>query len=72
MHKDIAPGDTVYTSGYSSIFPPDIPLGIVGQKRINNGSTAEYKVELFEDLSSLHSVTVVHNNAKKEIESLMQ
>ena len=72
VHKDIAPGDTVYTSGYSSIFPPDIPLGIVGQKRINNGSTAEYKVELFEDLSSLHSVTVVHNNAKKEIESLMQ
>ena len=23
-----APGDTVYTSGYSTIFPPDIPIGV--------------------------------------------
>ena len=34
-------GDTVYTSGYSSIFPPDIPLGVTGDTRIVNGATYE-------------------------------
>lgn len=33
------PGDTIYTSGYSAIFPPDIPLGVAGEAKVINGAT---------------------------------
>ena len=70
LHMEIAVGDTVFTSGFSSIFPPDIPLGITGESRIVNGSTSEIKVRLFEDFSSLRYVTIVENLGRKEIKEL--
>ncbi len=69
-HIEFAVGDTVYTSGFSSIFPPDIPLGITGDSRIINGSTYEINVRLFEDFGSLRYVTVVENLGKDEINIL--
>ncbi len=69
-HVEFHPGDTVFTSGYSSIFPPDIPLGTIKEGRIVNGATYEMKVELFEDFSSLRYVTVVENMGKSEIKKL--
>lgn len=62
------PGDTVFTSGYSSIFPPDIPLGTAGESRIINGATMEIKVSLFQDFGSLRYVTLVHNTDFDELE----
>lgn len=69
-HVEFQPGDTVYTSGYSSIFPPDIPLGTVGEARIVNGATYEIKVTLFEDYGALRYVTIVDNLGKEEIKKL--
>jgi len=69
-HMEFAPGDTVFTSGYSSIFPPDIPLGIIGTSRIVNGSTYEIEVTMLEDYSALRYVTVVEHMGKDEIKSL--
>lgn len=63
-------GDTVYTSGYSSIFPPDIPLGVTGDTRIVNGATYEVKIKLFQDFSALRYVTIVTNSDIQEIEDL--
>ena len=63
-------GDTVYTSGYSSIFPPDIPLGVTGDTRIVNGATYEVKIKLFQDFSALRYVTIVTNSDIREIEDL--
>jgi len=60
----------VYTSGFSSIFPPDIPLGTTGDSRIINGGTYEIDVTLFEDFGSLKYVTVVENLGKDEINML--
>jgi rod shape-determining protein MreC len=65
-----APGDTVWTSGYSAIFPPDIPLGIAGGAKIVNGATNNIDVTLFQDFTALRYVTVVHNTALKEMEAL--
>ena len=70
LHVEISVGDTVYTSGFSSIFPPDIPLGVTGESRIVNGSTSEIKVRLFEDFSALRYVTIVENIGKNEIKEL--
>lgn len=69
-HMEFHEGDTVFTSGYSSIFPADIPLGIVGAARIVNGATYEIDVELFEDFGALRYVTIVDNAAFEEIKRL--
>lgn len=65
-------GDTVYTSGFSSIFPPDIPLGVTGKTKVVNGATYEVKVQLFQNFSSLRYVTIVKNRDILEIEELEQ
>ena len=69
-HYDISPGDTVRTSGYSSIFPPDIPIGITGATRLVDGSTRQVEVSLFQDFSTVRYVTVVENLERSELRAL--
>ncbi len=65
-----SPGDTVYTSGYSTIFPPAIPIGVAGESRIINGATNEIEVKLFQNHKALKYVTIVSNTKAAEIETL--
>ncbi len=60
-HLETSPGDTVWTSGFSGIFPPDIPLGITGRSRLVDGSVGETEVELFLDFGALRYVSIVEN-----------
>lgn len=64
------PGDTVYTSGYSSIFPADIPLGVAAESKVVNGATYEIKVNLFQDFSSVRYAIIATNLAAAEIRGL--
>ena len=64
------PGDTVYTSGYSSLFPADIPIGLTGTSRIVNGATYEIQVRLLQDMGAVRYVTIVNNDSRTEIDSL--
>ena len=70
LHFKFEKGDTVYTSGFSSVFPPDIPLGVTGDSRIVNGAMHEIEVTLFQDFSSLRYVTVVENRGRQEMDLL--
>ena len=72
LQYSYSPGDTVYTSGYSVIFPPDIPLGTAGDASIINGATNEITVNLFQDYTALKFVTIVRNTRAAEIEALEQ
>ena len=63
-------GDTVYTSGFSTIFPPDIPIGRITGSQIVNGATFEIKVSLFQDFSSVRHVCLVRYRDLDEIMSL--
>lgn len=63
-------GDTVYTSGFSAIFPKDIPLGVTVGSRLKDGATYNLEVELFEDFRSLKYVTIVSNADRGEMEKL--
>lgn len=72
QHVPVAPGDTIYTSGYSSFFPADIPLGIAESSKIVNGMHRKVKVRLLQDFRLLDYVIVVKNNHFKEIESLSE
>ena len=72
VHIQAAPGDTVLTSGFSTIYPPDIPIGSVVASRVSKGASQELTVALFEEFRSLHSVYVVKNNRKPEIDALYE
>lgn len=54
-----SPGDTIWTSGHSQLYPADIPLGIAGESKVVNGSVNEISVKLFEDFNALRYVTIV-------------
>ena len=69
-HYDIEPGDTVCTSGFSTIFPPDVPVGTVRSTRIIDGSTKQSEVGLFQNFRTLRYVTIVENIRRSEIEAL--
>ena len=69
-HLEITPGDTIYTSGFSSIFPADIPLGTVREAEIVNGATYDIKVDLFEDFGALRHVCIVENVGQEEMNTL--
>ena len=68
LQYKFAPGDTVFTSGHSLMFPADIPLGTVGEARMVNGATNEIQVTLFQDFKSIRYVSIVHNKSLQEIE----
>ena len=72
VHIQAAPGDTVVTSGYSTIYPPDIPIGSVVETRINQGSSQDLTVRLFEDFRTLHYVYIVRNNNGPELQELYE
>lgn len=61
-------GDTVFTSGHSLLFPPDIPLGIAGASKVINGATNEVQIDLFQDFTAIRYVTVVYNTTFEEAE----
>ncbi|MBQ5803093.1 MAG: rod shape-determining protein MreC [Bacteroidales bacterium] len=70
QHVDANPGDTIYTSGYSSFFPPDIPIGIAQSSKIVNGMHRTVRVKLLQDFSLIENVIIVKNNYHREIDSL--
>ena len=68
LQYKFSPGDTVYTSGHSLMFPSDIPLGTVGESRIINGATNQIQVTLLQDFKGIRYVSIVHNKSLEEIE----
>ncbi len=72
QHLDIQLQDTVYTSGYSSFYPPDIPIGVVTGSEVVNGVHLSVDVKLLQDFRSLNYVMVVKNNNREEIENLVK
>ena len=72
VHIQTAPGDTVVTSGFSTIYPPDIPLGSVVETSINQGSSQDLTIRLFEDFRTLHYVYIVRNNNGPELQELYE
>lgn len=70
-HVPVAVGDSVVSSGFNAIYPPDIPIGVVSKVNIKEESTF-YDIEItfatsFEQLSY---VFVVGNRLREEKDSL--
>ena len=71
LHVDIAIGDTIVTSGYSSIFPEGILVGTISDFSEPGGENYySIEVELSVDFKNLSHVEVVENRAMQEIDEL--
>lgn len=69
----VAVGDTIVTSGQSSIFPKNIPVGtIIDSKLDATENFYEINVQLFNDMTNLQHVYIIENIDKKEIETLLE
>lgn len=72
-HSAVETGDTIVTTGFSSVFPENIPVGTVaGVERSRNGYTLKIQVNLACDLSDLGWVYVHTRTADEEIEELYE
>lgn len=71
FHVDLFKGDTIVSSGYSSIFPEGMKLGVVEDFGKEGGDNFYYiKVRLSVDFKSLSYVEIIRNTHKTEIEEL--
>ena len=61
LFQKLHEGDTVRTSGYSSIFPAGIPVGTVEGSTTRNGATQDVAIKLFQDFSAVDYVVIVRN-----------
>ena len=64
-------GDTIVTSGYSSTFPPDIPIGSIESFRLNDTKDLYIiDVKLFNNMRTLEHVYIIKNNDINELKAL--
>ncbi|WP_304708378.1 rod shape-determining protein MreC [uncultured Rikenella sp.] len=69
-YADMEVGDTVVTTNYSYIFPPDQPIGTVESFEMVNGTFYKVRVRLFTDLARLRRVYAVHYLEQEERRAL--
>ena len=66
-HISVLQGDTIITSGYSTIFPKGILVGKIKEVTLANGSNSyDISVELFNDPVTLNTAFVVRNKQAAE------
>ena len=71
-YAQLAVGDTVVTTQYSSIFPPDVLIGTVAGWELKNATFYEVRVDLATPMSRLKDVLLVHYTDAAERRALEQ
>lgn len=72
-HSRFNIGDTIVTSGYSAVFPPGLPVGIVDSHAGSpNDNFYSLRIRLLSDFSTLNNVQVVVNYMADELRALEQ
>lgn len=70
MHLSVAGGDTVWTSGVSSVYPADIPIGTTMGSRLIDGAVNIVDVKLFVDFAALRYVIIAENPDRAILEEM--
>ena len=70
QHVKVALGDTVVTSGYSSIFPADLALGTITSMDSKDANFHSLTVSLFLDFKQLNTVWTVAHKYQQEQDEL--
>ena len=63
-------GDTIVTTGYTSSFPKDIPVGRIVNTFDGGGSFLTLQIELFSNFNRLNAVHVIFNEEQAERDQL--
>ena len=70
-HSEFTPGDTIVTSGYSSVFPEGVPVGtVMSSTRDIEDNFYALRVKLFTDFSTLSTVRVIRDNMREELSAV--
>ncbi len=69
-YADMQVGDTIVTTTYSYIFPPDQPIGTVESFEMVNGTFYKVRVRLFVDLATIRHLYVVRYLEQEERRAL--
>lgn len=68
----ISTGDTLTTSGYSLIFPPDLPVGRVKDYRqLPKSGATRVEIEMFQALPTVSYVYILKRDFSNQIDSLL-
>jgi rod shape-determining protein MreC len=68
----ILKGDTIITSGRSSIFPKGIPIGVIHNFKLDAAENYyEINIKLFNDMTNLEHVYTIENSDAAEINSIL-
>lgn len=59
-------GDTIVTTGYTTSFPKNVPVGRVAESFDKGGSFLELRIELFTDFNRINDVHVIKNSMQEE------
>lgn len=72
-HAEISIGDSISTSGYSIVFPPDIHIGQIKDYSLVGGSNNfKIKVKMEQDINALEYVYVIKYLKRAEKDTLLQ
>ena len=72
-YAEVKVGDTIVTSGFSTIFPRGIDIGVIDQFELKKGtSNLDITVALSADMTNLSSVYLINNKDKEEITELQE
>lgn len=70
VHTDFSVGDTIVSSGFSLIYPPSIPIGVIEGYSQTDGINYNLTIKLFEDFKSLKYVYVISNLNIEELSTI--
>lgn len=66
-------GDTIVTSGRSSIFPKGIPIGVINNFELDVAENYyEINLKLFNDMTNVYHVYVIENTDLQEINNILK
>ncbi len=66
FHVDVTEGDTIVTSGFSSIFPEGIEIGWIDSFQLEKGNFYDINIRLSTDFQRLFHVNVIRNVRQEE------
>lgn len=70
-HAVFEPGDTIVTSGFSTVFPEGVPVGyVVEGMRDYDENFYSLKVKLFTDFTTLGTVRIVNDSMRDELDEV--